>query len=345
METPYTHCSHEPAAPSPEQPSRLAAFLPRRLRVMDIVAIVAVFLLVMNSLFAITLTVHRKPWVNRLLGNSGSASRQTVGATTAATASADPHAGSGDDTALVAPLEGVVLPLSWGDLGKKLTDAGVIDRAKFESLYTGRGGLPPDAIAFAFGEGTRGNIRITAENAPFLLNMFWAFGLANKNDVLLKGPMQDPQYGGAGVFSSTGGWTLAQGDAMSHYAKHEFVRLSPKQQELVERVAKGIYRPCCGNSTYFPDCNHGMAMLGMLELMASQGVSEDDLYRAALAVNSYWFPGTYATIAKYFSGRGVAWQSVDPRAALGAEYSSGAGYRKIAAEVTPVKVGGGGCGV
>jgi hypothetical protein len=188
-------------------------------------------------------------------------------------------------------------------------------------------------------------VRITPENAQFLLNLFWAFGLANKNQVLLAGPMQDPQYGGAGVFSSTGGWTLAKGDAMDHYAKHDFVRLTAEQQRLVERVAKGIYRPCCGNSTYFPDCNHGMAMLGMLELMASQGVSEEDMYRAALVVNSYWFPGTYATIAKYFVSRGVDWKSVNPRDALGAEYSSGQGFRQIAAQVEPVKAGGGGCGV
>ena len=33
------------------------------------------------------------------------------------------------------------LPAVWGDLGKKLIEAGVIDAEKFESLYAGRGGL------------------------------------------------------------------------------------------------------------------------------------------------------------------------------------------------------------
>ena len=59
---------------------------------------------------------------------------------------------------------------------------------------------------------------------------------------------------------------------MNHYSMHRFIVLTPEQQALVEKVSKGIYRPCCGNSVYFPDCNHGMAMLGLLELMASQGV-------------------------------------------------------------------------
>src|SRR3989344_7376730 len=105
--------------------------------------------------------------------------------------------------------------------------------------------------------------------------------------------MTNPEYGGAGNFASTGGWTLAKGDAMDHYSAHPFIMLSREHQELVERVSKGIYRPCCNNSTHFPDCNHCMAMLGLLELMASQGVSEEDMWKAALAVNSYWFPDTY----------------------------------------------------
>ncbi|MBI2406221.1 MAG: hypothetical protein HYV25_01400, partial [Candidatus Harrisonbacteria bacterium] len=104
---------------------------------------------------------------------------------------------------------------------------------------------------------------------------------------------------------------------------------------MVERVAKGIYRPCCGNSTYFPDCNHGMAMLGLLELMAAQGVSESDMYRAALAVNSFWFPDTYLTIATYMQHRGTAWKNVDPKDALGADFSSATGYRRVMQEVAP----------
>jgi len=48
-----------------------------------------------------------------------------------------------------------------------------------------------------------------------------------------------------------------------------------------------------------------MAMLGLLELMAAQGVGEEEMYKAALAVNSYWFPDTYLTIAEYMQNKGI----------------------------------------
>jgi hypothetical protein len=102
--------------------------------------------------------------------------------------------------------------------------------------------------------------------------------------------MSDPRYGGAAVFASTGGWSLARGSAMDHYSRHRLVELEPAQQQLVESTSKNIYRPCCANPAYFPDCNHGLAMLALLELMASEGASEAEMYAVAEEVNGYWFP-------------------------------------------------------
>lgn len=245
----------------------------------------------------------------------------------------------------VVPDSGIRLPVVWGDLGRQLIDSGTIDKDKFESVYSQRGGLDAESNKLLTGK-DNGNLVITKENAGVLLNLLWAFGLANDNPILREGPMQDERYGGAGRFASTGGWTLSQGDAMVHYGVHSMVSLTLTQQDLVERVAKNIYRPCCGNSVYFPDCNHGMAMLGLLELAASQGVDEEGLYAMALQVNSYWFESTYLTIAKYFAKRGVAWKDVDAKEVLGSLYSSAAGYSKIRSEVEPVEVrSGGSCGV
>ena len=129
---------------------------------------------------------------------------------------------------------------------------------------------------------------------------------------------------------------------MDHYSAHPFVVLTAVQQRLVEEVSKNIYRPCCDNSTYFPDCNHGMAMLGLLELLASQGVGEREMYRVALVVNSYWFPSTYQTIARYLGEQGTAWEDADPKMLLGASFSSVSGYKAIVSQVEPVKTGGGG---
>lgn len=247
--------------------------------------------------------------------------------------------------------DNVRLPVEWGNIGVKMIEAGIIDKEKFENLYEGRGRLT-EADKKLLESSDNGNLVITSENSGIILNLLWALGLGNENAILENGPMMDPKYGGAGNFASTGGWTLAQGNAMDHFSMHKFVTLTPEQQALVEQVAKNIYRPCCGNSTYFPDCNHGMAMLGLLELMASQGIDEANMYRAALKVNAYWFPDTYLTIAKYFEQQGVAWDAVDPKEALGENFSSSAGYRRVVSElarptetITPSRRPSGGCGV
>lgn len=245
----------------------------------------------------------------------------------------------------VLPTEGVILPVVWGDLGAKLVSAGAINAEKFKTIYKQKGAFGPEYEKLLIGQNDK-ELKITKENAGYLLNLFWALGLANKNDILENGEMTDPTYGGAGNFASTGGWTIAKGDAIDHYSKHKFFNITPEQQVIVDKVSRGIYRPCCGNSTHFPDCNHGMAMLGLLELMASQGVSEQEMWRAALAVHSYWFPETYLTIATYMQSKGINWEDVNPQEMLGADYSSASGFRQIASQVTiPDQQGGGGCSI
>lgn len=249
--------------------------------------------------------------------------------------------------AAVLPQGGAVLPVVWGDLGKQLIESGVIDAEKFEKLYASRGGLNENDKKLLYDDSS-GNLIINEQNSGLLLNLLWALGLGNKNEILEKGPMVDKKYGGdASRFASTGGWSLARGNVMSHYSAHEFIILIPEQQELVKQVSMNIYRPCCNNPTYFPDCNHGMAMLGLLELMASQGVSEQEMYKAALAVNAFWFPDTYLTIAKYLQTKGVSWNKVAPMVILGVNFSSASGYRQILEQVSPPsrQGSGGGCGI
>lgn len=238
----------------------------------------------------------------------------------------------------------VIIPVSWNNLGKQMTEAGVIDKDKFEKLYESRGGLTEEQKNILYGDNNN-YIKITQENSGFWLNVLWGFGLANNNEVLTKGPMT--QNGLVYNFASTGGWTLSANNAMNHYSKHDFVVLNEEQQQKVVNVSKGIYRPCCSNPTYFPDCNHGMAMLGLLEILAANNFSETEMYQTALTVNSYWFPDTYLNIAKYFKEkRNLDWNQVDAEEALGITFSSGAGYSKILQEIKPVELNsGGGCGV
>src|SRR3989344_4055923 len=114
------------------------------------------------------------------------------------------------------------LALAWRDLGARMVAAGVIDADKFEGLYLARGGLSPADKELLYGN-DNGDITITAENSGMMLNILWAFGLANKNPILENGPMMT--YSGAsspaealakaGNFASTGGWTLGKGNAMN----------------------------------------------------------------------------------------------------------------------------------
>lgn len=247
----------------------------------------------------------------------------------------------------VLPKSGVRLPVKVWNLGRELVERGVIDKEKFIALYEGNPSLKSEAEKL-LNSSDYGELVITTGNSSVVLNFLWALGLANKNPILEdKTEMMNPAYGGAGNFASTGGWTIAKGDAMNHYNMHLLVTLTSEQQELVDKVSRGIYRPCCNNSTHFPDCNHGMAMLGLLELMASQGASEEEMYKAALAANSYWFPDTYLTIAGYMKWKGVEWKDADPKEVLGMNYSSASGFSKVAEQVTAASKssGGGGCGV
>lgn len=304
------------------------------------VSIFLAFIVFAYAFFDVDLVVKQGPLANKLFGSQESRDQRRADKKLAQLEAA------------VLPQDGAVLPAVWGDLGKKLVDAGVIDSEKFEKIYATRGGLSEEERGLLYGTGN-GQLKITSQNSGLWLNLLWALGLANKNEILEKGPMMDKKYGGdASKFASTGGWSLAKGpstssgQAMSHYSKHSLLALTPEQQEMVVRVSQGIYRPCCGNSTYFPDCNHGMAMLGLLELMASQGVNEQDMYKTALAVNSFWFPDTYLTIAKYLESKNISWNRADPKEILGIDYSSGSGYSRIRAEVEPVKLkSGGSCGI
>lgn len=241
--------------------------------------------------------------------------------------------------------DSIELPIIWDNLGVQMVSAGVIDRAELEAIYAQRGGLSDEEKQIL--EGKIGKLKINKENSGFILNMLWALGLGNKNKILEIGPMMDSRYGGAENFASTGGWTLAKGNVMNHYSKHSFIILTPEQQMLVEKVSKNIYRPCCDNPTYFPDCNHGMAMLGLLELMASQNVSESDMYKVALQVNTLWFPDTYLTIAKYLKEKkNIDWVNADPKEILMYNYSSASGYQNILSQIIPSATqSGAGCGI
>jgi hypothetical protein len=81
-------------------------------------------------------------------------------------------------------------------------------------------------------------------------------------------------------------------------------------------------------------------------------LSEEELYREALAFNSFWFPNDYLQIALYFKAvKNIDWDKVDPKVVLGKEYSSISGfYQNVSSPLrklglVPQEEGNFGCGV
>lgn len=248
-------------------------------------------------------------------------------------------------SAQVIPAEGYTVKLNWGDTGKMLIDTGAIDLKKYQENYSAD--QYRELLTFLTASKNEG-ITITKENAYFWVNTLWALGLVQKSDVLDKGTMGTEYKDRVGNFASTGGWTLGSKDAVKLYSSAQIIPLTAEQQSLVTKIAEGIYRPCCDNPTSFPDCNHGMAILGLIELMVSQGFSEAEIYKASLAFNSYWFSQTYIDLAYYFqTQKGLSWDKVDPKTVLGQQYSSASGYRAIKESIGTIPgqpLQGSGCG-
>jgi len=246
--------------------------------------------------------------------------------------------------AQVLPQEGFKTRIVFGDAVKKMIDCGVIDLEKMKKLYNGK---IPEYIQKII-NGSNEPIIINQETANYLLNLLWPLGLSNKTDFNKNIPFSEKELP---YLASTGGWWLGKKEnGAEYFNKCEIIKLTKEQEEIVYRVAQNTFRPCCDNSTFAQDCNHGSALLGALELAASQGYSEDELYKLALQLNSFWFPQNYIKIALYKKLiEGKDWQNVDPKEIMSAKFSSISGYiqnvEKKLANVPNIPSTGSGCGL
>ena len=244
--------------------------------------------------------------------------------------SANPTAPGDELTATLLPPDGITLDVRWGDVPRRLVAEGVLDLDKFSTAAQAAGSpLTPEQLK-VLSEGSDDTIRFDADNAYFLLDVLWALGLANENPVLTEGPMAQQGWDKAGDYASTGGWTIGAKAGPEYLATMDLVSLTPKQQAVVEEVTYNSYRPCCGNMTAFPDCNHGMAALALTELMASQGATVDEIFGALKSVSPFWFPTQYHHLAMYFEQNGQGeWNDIDARLVMGKQYSSSAGSKQV----------------
>jgi hypothetical protein len=228
------------------------------------------------------------------------------------------------------PPEGYSVPASFGDIGPRLLETGAMNAEAFIQVYEQAGQPLNDQQLAIFQRGSPAPVVFSQENAYFLLNFFWALGLTNDNPVLTEGPMVRNGRANVVNYASTGGWSLAAKPVGDLYASAAIVQLTPEQQARLEEAAQGIYRPCCDNPTHFPDCNHGMAMLGLMELMASQNASVDEMFQAAKYANAYWYPQQSLELATYFkAAQKVSFNRADSRQLVGESFSSLSGFQTI----------------
>ncbi len=223
--------------------------------------------------------------------------------------------------------DGYALNVAFGDLGPRLIDAGVIDQDALTRLYE-QGGSPLTASQQSvLLEGSRARVVLRPADARFLLHFFWALGLANRNPILTEGPMWMAAEGNIGRFASTGGWTLGTRPAAELYGSIELLPLETEEQARLEAVAANVYRPCCNNPALFPDCNHGMAMLGMLTLLAAEGASTEEMFEAAKMANALWFPAQAARVDIFLqSALDTDFANADAQLAVGPEVFSASGF-------------------
>jgi hypothetical protein len=300
--------------------------------------LLSVFLVASLMLNILALAIVLKPQINKL---------------TQTRKDADKKKETADIFNEINPESGYEINVSYGKLGPSMIEQGVIDIDKFKANYEKSGSPLSQEQLEILTKGSDKKIKITRDNSYFLLNYFWAAGLLNKSKVLTEGDMT--AYGGlegAGNFASTGGWSLSKENPMDYYAAASLIPMTESQETLATEVAGKIFRPCCDNSTAFPDCNHGMALLSVIQLMAANGATEKEMFEAGKYFNAFWFPGNYYDLALYFKNKeGKNFKDLDGELVLSREYSSATGWSKAKKWLSNKGIiqespkSGGGCGV
>jgi len=220
--------------------------------------------------------------------------------------------------AAVTPAEGFTIPAKWNGVVSKMVQEGVLDPVKLENTLKKRYAqeMKPEWRAILNGENA--NLEINADNAVFMMYLLWTLAKHNNNPILFDSPF-------AKYFKN---YDIGVGRA--GYGDIELLPLTPEQQQITREVAENSNRPCCNNSTARPDCSHGFAALGLVELMASQGFSQEEIFEAFVKFNSFWFPETYVKNALYFKiTQGKEWTEVDKRVVAGEAYSSLSGAFRV----------------
>lgn len=223
----------------------------------------------------------------------------------------------------VYPNQGFALPAKWDGAPKQLVDSGALNLSFVaNALNSANQSLTKNELRVLNGTGGS-NVTLNKSSALFTLYVLWALGINNKNPIISNGPIMN--YGGSPYnLASTGGYGPLGKLQLGNLS---IITLNSSEQEMVEAIASNTYRPCCNNPAMFPDCNHGAAQLGLIELMASQGKNQTQIYDALKEFNSFYYPQQYLNVAIFFSyTQNKAWDEVPANVVLGYSFSSASGY-------------------
>ncbi len=248
--------------------------------------------------------------------------------------------------AQITPTTGYTLSFKWGASIHKLVETGALNVSNL-SIILNNSKQPLTPVEKSILNGTyNGYIQFNSTNAEFVQLILWSLGINNNNTILNNGPIINasipyatqinnnatlnqkvtPQYVASHYFASTGGYGPL---GKLQLGGLDIINLTSQQQALMYDVATHSYRPCCDNPTAFPDCNHGAAALGLVELLASQNANQSQMFDAVKYFYQYQFPQQYTEIAAYFDSHGENYSQVNSSEVMGYSFSSYSGFSNV----------------
>jgi hypothetical protein len=221
----------------------------------------------------------------------------------------------------VMPSDGIQLPVKFGSTVAMLVQESALNATFLKQVMNQTGERFSTYEENVLSGSQNENVILNASDSSFILNVLWAVGINNDNAIINKGQIM--RSSNPLNFASTGGY--GQLGKLS-LGKLNLLTLTRDQQIIAEQVAANTYRPCCDNPASFPDCNHGSAAVGLIELMASQGFNSTTIFGALKQFESFYFPQAFIYESVYFyASQGDSWTQVPAEQALSYYYSSRTG--------------------
>ena len=233
----------------------------------------------------------------------------------------------------VIPEEGIRLKTNWQGVPAKMVEMRLLDIEKLKEYSARYGQSVTEEDLKIFQPDYNEPIYMNRQNSILIYNVLWALAYANKNEVL---DYELGRYGWETVTKGLAGSYFSFADLgatskqpQSGFNYFGFVKTSPEQQAIVNKIASEGAVPSCGNTFNLPDCSCSFAALALTELAASQGFSEGEIYKDLKAILPYRFPAIYIRHAIYFKlAEGLDWKDVDAKRVMNKEFSSAQGVAR-----------------